>query len=79
MASQNKVYMTGLILADAEELQGREHADARRVGVLLEASGKEVRMIVDNDGCGFPPTSGPSIWGFSVFASAGPWFPARCG
>ena len=31
------------------------HADARRVGVLLEASEKEVRMIVDDDGRGFPP------------------------
>jgi signal transduction histidine kinase len=31
------------------------HAEATRVGVLLEASDKEVRMIVDDDGRGFPP------------------------
>jgi signal transduction histidine kinase len=36
------------------------HADARRVGVLLEATEKEVRMIVDDDGCGFPSTDAGS-------------------
>jgi light-regulated signal transduction histidine kinase (bacteriophytochrome) len=36
------------------------HADATRVGVLLEASEKEVRMIVEDDGRGFTTDGGPN-------------------
>jgi len=35
------------------------HADATRVGVLLEANEKEVRMIVEDDGRGFDPDGEP--------------------
>ena len=36
------------------------HANAKMVGVILEANDKEVRMIVEDDGCGFcPPGTGP--------------------
>jgi light-regulated signal transduction histidine kinase (bacteriophytochrome) len=31
-----------------------KHAGAKRVGVILEANAKEVRFIVEDDGCGFP-------------------------
>lgn len=36
------------------------HAEASRVGVLLEATEKEVRMIVEDDGRGFDPDSDPN-------------------
>jgi light-regulated signal transduction histidine kinase (bacteriophytochrome) len=35
------------------------HAEATRVGVLLEANEKEVRMIVEDDGRGFSPDDEP--------------------
>lgn len=35
------------------------HANATRVGVLLEANETEVRMIVEDDGCGFAPDPAP--------------------
>jgi PAS domain S-box-containing protein len=38
-----------------------KHAEAARAGVLLEASAKEVRMIVEDDGRGFSPAdTGPA-------------------
>jgi light-regulated signal transduction histidine kinase (bacteriophytochrome) len=33
------------------------HANAKRVSVILEANDKEVRMIVEDDGCGFSPSN----------------------
>jgi signal transduction histidine kinase len=36
------------------------HAGATRVGVLLEANEREVRMIVEDDGRGFSPEGEPA-------------------
>jgi PAS domain S-box-containing protein len=35
----------------------RKHAGASRVGVIVERRGKELRAIVEDDGCGFDPTA----------------------